>query len=565
MKWHDSCGGDQYFLLQSLGCERNYDQKQCSWYKMAQTQKLSIRLLKEDLEPGDSLLSEIELKDWTKIEGAKISLGKMGGTNAPKWANFLDLDGDEKDELRNKTTYGIVFIWTRDRWFAVSFGMGHVKLDSSKFEQNFGLRIVLNTVDPDQIKSMDIRTPDDNTLIRRSQTSRGSDQTAFNIDINCDILYCLGGTPRYEEFGSWVSGKDSLTVHRKTVVDNLPQICSDAYSYYGKEDYKENFDWIDQVCHIRDRELIEKLNFQLVEAINEAIKNFAIENFHLAFPVIYDPDRRNSVKYRGFRSSEVYPDLNASQYFEAMRKCNITEYSLEFLSSHRVHEVDGAGRDCGDKWKIQKCICFETVVKGRNYILSGGMWYEVALELAEEVEEFFKQTECIDLPFAKADENEESYNRRVADNYSASLLCLDRKLIRPTGATSNIEICDLISREKQLIHVKNKTSSSRLSHLFNQGTVSARALIADSQSRDMIRDKIREVERGTGQTGYESLIPASTEKFRSSDYTVVYAVISTGVELKLPFFSLLTFMQAARNLQTLGYKCALSWIRKSQG
>ncbi|MCY3615395.1 MAG: TIGR04141 family sporadically distributed protein [Bacteroidetes bacterium] len=157
------------------------------------TQKLSIRLLKEGLEPEDSLRSgsEVKLKDWSKIEGAKISHGNMGGHSAPKWANFLDLGDEEKDELRNRTTYGIVFVPTSNRWFAVSFGMGHVKLDSSKFEQNFGLRTVLNAVNPDQIRSVDIRTPDENTLTRRSQTSRASDQTAFNIDIK-DVLIYIG-------------------------------------------------------------------------------------------------------------------------------------------------------------------------------------------------------------------------------------------------------------------------------------------------------------------------------------------------------------------------------------
>ena len=67
----------------------------------------------------------------------------MGGTNAPKWVDFLGLEGDEKDKLHNTTTYGIVFISRENCWFAVSFGMGHVKLDPSKFEPNFGLRIVL--------------------------------------------------------------------------------------------------------------------------------------------------------------------------------------------------------------------------------------------------------------------------------------------------------------------------------------------------------------------------------------------------------------------------------------
>ncbi len=528
------------------------------------TQKLSIRLLNKGLEPEDSVREGVRLEEWPNIEGAKISIGKMGGSNAPKWASFLNLTENEKNELRNSTTYGIVFIQSRNRWFAVSFGMGHVKLNPDKFEQNFGLRIVLNTVDPNQLKSADIRTPDENTLTRRSQTSRGSDQTAFNIDLERDIVRGLAGVPRLTEFGSWIAGKDALTIHGKTVVDALPQICSEAYTNYKKEDYKQSFRWIDRIRHIRNSELIEKLNAKLVNALDEAIKSSPIENLHLAFPVIYDPDKTNHIRYKGFRSSNVYPDLDLYRYFEALREQGKTEYLTNYLTSHTVHEVDDEGRDCGDKWKIRECLCYETVLDEHTYVLSGGLWYQVDVDLADEVKKFFKDTDRIDLPPAKAGENEETYNSRIATAGDTDLLCLDRKLIKPTGSTSrsSIEVCDFISREKHLIHVKNKTSSSRLSHLFNQGTVAARVLILDSQSRDKVRDKIKEVELKTGQTGYEPILPSSTEEFHSADFTFVYAVISTGNKPNLPFFSLVSFRQAALDLRALGYKCAFSWIER---
>ena len=530
------------------------------------TQKLSIRLLKEGLEPEDSLRSEskVKLNDWSRIEGAKISLGNMGGHSAPKWADFLDLGDNEKNELRNRTTYGIVFVPTSNRWFAVSFGMGHVKLDPSKYEQNFGLRTVLNTVNPEQIRSVDIRTPDENTLTRRSQTSRASDQTAFNIDSNCDIVYSLAGIPDSDDLGSSIVGKDSLVIHRKTVVDDLPEICSEVYDHYKKKDYEKHFGWIDQILHIRDKKLIEKLDTRLVDTIKESIEGSVTDNLYLAFPVIYDPEKKNSIRYKGFRSSDLHLDLDVLEYIEALRKRGITEYSHKCLTSHTVHEVDDDGRDCGGKWKIRECICFEATYNGQTYVLSGGVWYQIDSDLAEAVKDFFEKAERINLPPAEAGENEESYNRRVAAIDNNGLLCLDRKLIKPTGATYSIEVCDFISRKKELIHVKNKTSSSRLSHLFKQGTVSAQVLSGDRQSRTMARSKIKEVEQETKQTGFESILPASDEDYYPSDYTVVYAVISTGSEPKLPFFSLIAFRQAAQYLQVLGYRCAFSWIKKSR-
>ena len=165
------------------------------------------------------------------------------------------------------------------------------------------------------------------------------------------------------------------------------------------------------------------------------------------------------------------------------------------------------------------------------------------------------------MPAAEADETEETYNKRVA-GLDADMVCLDRRLIKPTGATSKIEACDFLGRERQLIHVKDKTSSSRLSHLFSQGTVSARVLATDPPSRDSVRNEVIAVQAETGQTGYEDIIPNSGNDFTRGDFTVVYSVIAASDKPKLPFFSLVSFRQAARELHALGYKWAFAWIEK---
>lgn len=134
---------------------------------MSNTQKLSIRLLRDGLTPTDAVRDGVDLTEWPKLEGALISLATLGG-GAPKWARFLELSEGEKKRVFNHTAFGLVFVQASSRWFAISFGMGHVKLDPAAFEQDFGLRVVLNAVDPKQLKSADVRTPDENTLSRRT-------------------------------------------------------------------------------------------------------------------------------------------------------------------------------------------------------------------------------------------------------------------------------------------------------------------------------------------------------------------------------------------------------------
>jgi uncharacterized protein (TIGR04141 family) len=142
------------------------------------------------------------------------------------------------------------------------------------------------------------------------------------------------------------------------------------------------------------------------------------------------------------------------------------------------------------------------------------------------------------------------------------MICLDRRLIKPTGATTKIEACDFLGRGREIIHIKDKTSSSRLSHLFSQGTVSARVLAIDPPSRDKVRAEVTAMQGETGQTGYEDIIPKAEEDFTRSDFTVVYGVIVASDKPKLPFFSLVSFRQAARDLDALGYKYAFAWIEK---
>jgi len=113
-----------------------------------------------------------------------------------------------------------------------------------------------------------------------------------------------------------------------------------------------------------------------------------------------------------------------------------------------------------------------------------------------------------------------------------------------------------------LIHVKNKAESSRLSHLFNQGVVSGTVLITDGIFRNKYYERMKAAEEETSREGFSEVFSANLEKFSASDFKVVYAVIGTGKEPKLPFFSLVTFKQAAKQLKLMGYNVAFSWISK---
>lgn len=124
-------------------------------------------------------------------------------------------------------------------------------------------------------------------------------------------------------------------------------------------------------------------------------------------------------------------------------------------------------------------------------------------------------------------------------------------------------MCDFLGKDKRLIHIKDKSESSRLSHLFNQGLVSAVIMKRDGPFRDRLRTRIGE-QPGGGD--YVNLVPVASTELKPSDYTVVFGVLVNGSpkkEPKLPFFSLISFRHAARRIRDeLGYKVAFAWIKK---
>lgn len=527
-----------------------------------QVHTIAIRLLRDGKQPHEAVREGVALADWAKFEGAKITLGHQRN-DSPKWTKVLDLTAEQKTNVYNVTAFGVVFLQASGRWFALHFGMGFAKLEPDAFEQDFGLRVVLNTVDPDKLRSADIRTPDDNTTTRRTQTARRSDQTAFSIDIERDIVRGLAGEPKDVAFAHRVAGSDGLTLTKEMDVSDLHQICADALTAFNKTDYKTNFGWVDQIKHVRDRALITQLEAALIAAMTAALLGPLPSALHLAYPVIYDPEKARHIRYKGFNSSNVYPDLDIAGYVADLKAKSLAAYTAENLSSHKVQECDADGNDEGGSWKIKECLVFETDLNGQKYVLSGDRWYCIEANLAKEVADFFATVSVHTLPAAHANDNEQTYNQRVASG-GHKLLCLDRKIIKPSDASYGIETCDFLGEDGALIHIKDHTSSSRLSHLFNQGTVSARVLKRDGAFRDLLRTEIAAQQTALKLAGYDGLVVGSTAQFDASKHKVVYAVIcgAAAGAARLPFFSLVTFRQAAKVLQEIGFPYAFAWITK---
>lgn len=159
-------------------------------------------------------------------------------------------------------------------------------------------------------------------------------------------------------------------------------------------------------------------------------------------------------------------------------------------------------------------------------------------------------------PFAIEDSSENSYNERVARINGLTLM--DAKNIPYGGGHSKIEFCDLFDyNSSRLYHVKKYGGSSVLSHLFNQGLVSAQLMLSDENFRKSVNN----------------ILPASEQfspveqKPEAQKYEVIFSVISeSSNKLNIPFFSKVALKNVKRSLELYGIgKVRLIKIQKSKG
>jgi uncharacterized protein (TIGR04141 family) len=164
-----------------------------------------------------------------------------------------------------------------------------------------------------------------------------------------------------------------------------------------------------------------------------------------------------------------------------------------------------------------------------------------------------------DLPWPGASHStdEDSFNRDAANALAPALL-MDKKLVISRMRTTPVEVCDVLTANRQLIHVKLKFGSRDLSHLFSQGFVSATLLQSDYIFREATHEKIREL---GGDNSFDFF---DTTSLQATNFEVIYVIVApwhgrSQVEA-LPFFSKINLLRTAEELANRGFKVALARI-----
>jgi uncharacterized protein (TIGR04141 family) len=141
-------------------------------------QKLTMYLLKEGLR-RDDVLRERDVATphrVASIDAEEDSLFVASNPpHAPAWRKYIvDHVVDGLQDLVSASCSAVLLFQASDRLFAVTFGQGRHLIEPESFEFDFGLKVVLNTVAPDQLKS---RSPSTRSTASRFASSPSTSPT----------------------------------------------------------------------------------------------------------------------------------------------------------------------------------------------------------------------------------------------------------------------------------------------------------------------------------------------------------------------------------------------------
>jgi uncharacterized protein (TIGR04141 family) len=461
----------------------------------------------------------------------------------PAWLSLFEGALGQVVNVHNASSAAIWTVQAGERAYALSFGYGKSLLRPGTWEEDFGLRVTLNAVDPSRIRSIDRVKFDAISQHSQIQASREANIIEFGLDVEQDILRAVTGKPRDAALATQLTGKDALKADVRLLLSDIPSYLVRLGEIFVQNTYKEHFSWVDQVSEVRDPSKIQRLDQELIAKITAG--NF--DRLWLAIPDRVEWEGVAGFKYRDSHKAPVHSDV----YFPTFLQDEGENFvpSIDTLKKHRrIYSVSHENDLMISSWTVYRCIYCEIESEAETFLLNNGKWYRVRSDFLNMVDHSFEEVTNHELHLPDfSHDSEEDYNESVATQLPDTFCLMDRRLIHLVGRDA-IEFCDLYSSAKLIIHVKRYRGSATLSHLFSQGVVSGELFCTIPEFREGVNNQLSEGFRFAN----------TLQRPRNEEFEVVFGIVSKSRNpLKLPFFSRVNLRNAVQRLRAFGYKVSV--------
>ncbi len=514
-------------------------------------ERLSIYLARPDVEEFSSLLRpEAEAQSHAiEVAGfsdARLYIRNSAGNALPTWTNLFTSNGvvPARAFVPPRSVGALLVLKNASNIFAITFGVGYHLLNTEAVVRDFGVRVVLGSVDSKKLRSLDKASYEQNPLNSRVQSTTEVGVFDLEMDTESEMLYAVVGVSRERLFGERIAGRDALVLVTDADLDGFSQIVAHAVAKYNSG-LPNQFAWFNNIRRVISTQEHQRLDRQLNELLSA--NNFSL--LWLGEPEIVDWETHVGYSFDLMPRTPRHAVLTIDKLREYAQSKGIP-LTVESLREISVHVNDHEYKSVRE-WSAYRCLYAEITSGGCTFILRNGVWFRVDRDFSNSLNEYIDDipSYAIDLPVCEH-RAEKDYNASVARNRNDMHL-MDRSLVYTDGRHGPIEFCDILANQSDIIHVKFYTGSATLSHLFYQGQVSAQLFIEDANFRASLNPKLPATWR----------LPDTDIRPSPANYRVVFGIATNkAIPQELPFFAKITLRNAVKALLALGYSVSLARI-----
>lgn len=476
------------------------------------------------------------------------------------WFGHLSpiMTAEDVERVTTKSAGAVLLIHVHERVFAVTFGTGFHAVDHALVEPDFGLRVAANCIDVNGLTLADARGLGKGKRNATSRLAQPGEMFALGLLTDEEWIRRFGGDVNIPGFARSAKGADSLQLSLEDGfgLGDLSAKLRQALDLYQADTYRDSFPFLDYFRRESDKETLKELDGLIAEAMRQRDQEigFAVpDDVGLTADTYRLCHSRRRVDLRELRTEDVY---------NAIDTVNGWANPLHLV---KVEALNLSGEEVRAKEELRRYVVASAqrvVADGhQDYAITAGAWFRVHPGYAKTVDRYLADsipdiTDELGLPqwddeyleeHVEGKYGEDRYNRYTCDQRGYALL--DRDFYRGQ-AGERVEICDQLTPDKKLICVKRMDGSDKMSHLFQQGSVSAQMIMGNPAYRAKLMAKLRELD------------PAA-EFGNATDWTIVYAVATSKPgDLKqiMYFFSRAALRSHAQTISVTGIRVAMAKI-----